>query len=59
VKHRIACYYYWDDLQCLGRAVLVAEVNDGNFKLIERWSNVRVFPEKLNTIGWRFVVEDA
>jgi len=38
VKDRLACYYHWDDLQCLEQAVLVAQGNKTDLKEIERWS---------------------
>ena len=38
VKDRLACYYHWDDLQCLEQAVLVAQANRIDLAEIERWS---------------------
>ena len=38
VKDRLACYYHWDDLQCLEQAVLVAQANSIDLEEIERWS---------------------
>ena len=38
VKDRLACYYHWDDLQCLEQAVLVAQANRIDLEEIERWS---------------------
>jgi hypothetical protein len=38
VKDRLAGYYYWDDLQCLEQAVLVAQANKIDLKEIKRWS---------------------
>ncbi len=40
VKDRLAGYYYWDDLQCLEQAVLVARSTDISMEEIERWSKV-------------------
>ena len=38
VKDRLACYYHWDDLQCLEQVVLVAQTNRVDLEEIERWS---------------------
>lgn len=38
VKDRLAAFYFWNDLQCLEQAVLVAKHNTINFKEIKRWS---------------------
>ena len=38
VKDRLACYYHWEDFQCLEQAVLVARTNRIDVQEIERWS---------------------
>jgi hypothetical protein len=38
VKDRLACYYHWEDFQCLEQAVLVAQANRIDLHEIERWS---------------------
>jgi len=38
VKDRLACYYHWDDFQCLEQAVLVARANRIDLHEIEWWS---------------------
>jgi len=40
VKDRLAAYYYWNDLQCLEQAVMVAANNVIDFNEVERWSRV-------------------
>ncbi len=48
VKDRLAAYYYWDDLQSLDQALLVAESHAIEFKEIKRWSKVEGQLEKFN-----------
>lgn len=38
VKDRLCAYYFWDDLQGLAQAVLVAESNTVDINELERWS---------------------
>lgn len=38
VKDRLAAYYFWDDLQSLEQARLVAQRHDVDFSDLERWS---------------------
>ena len=38
VKDRLAAYYYWDDLQSLEQAVLVAKSKEIDISEIRRWS---------------------
>ncbi len=38
VKDRLACYYHFNDQQCLEQAILVAQENKINLSEIERWS---------------------
>ena len=38
VKDRLAAYYFWNDLQCLDQAVLVADNNTINVAEVKRWS---------------------
>lgn len=38
VRDRLAAYYYWDDRQSLGQAVLVARDHKVNISEIKRWS---------------------
>ena len=39
IKDRLAGFYYWDDMQNLEQAVMVALENDFDIEDIERWSN--------------------
>jgi len=38
VKDRLAAYYFWNDLQCLEQALLVAQYQDINLDEVKRWS---------------------
>lgn len=38
VKDRLAAFFYWNDLQSLEQAVLVAKSNTLDYKSIENWS---------------------
>jgi len=38
IKDRLACFYHWNDRQCLEQALLVAESVKVDLKEIERWS---------------------
>ena len=38
VKDRLAAFYFWNDLQCLDQAVLVADNNAINVAEVKRWS---------------------
>jgi len=58
VKDRLACYYYWDDLQCLEQAVLVADSEEIDLKEIERWSKGESRLKEFNNIKWRFIKEE-
>jgi hypothetical protein len=40
VKDRLATFYYWDDLQSLEQAKMVARKQKINFKEVKRWSKV-------------------
>lgn len=57
VKDRLACYYHWDDLQCLEQAVLVANSEEIDLKEIERWSKGEGRLKEFNNIKWRFTKE--
>lgn len=54
VKDRLCAFYFWNDLQGLAQAVLVAESQNVDMKEIERWSRVEgktaeyeIFKDKL------------
>ncbi len=54
VKDRLCAYYFWNDLQGLEQAILVAKGQQVDLKEIKRWSKVegkekeyRVFTDKL------------
>lgn len=38
VRDRLCAYFYWNDLQSLEQAVLVAETNKINFRKIKQWA---------------------
>jgi hypothetical protein len=38
VKDRLAAYYFWNDLQCLEQALLVAQYKDIDIDEVKRWS---------------------
>jgi hypothetical protein len=38
VRDRLCAYFYWNDLQSLEQAVLVAETNKINFQKIKKWA---------------------
>lgn len=57
VKDRLACYYHWDDLQCLEQAVLVANSEEIDLKEIERWSKGEGRLKEFNNIKRRFTKE--
>jgi hypothetical protein len=58
VKDRLAGYYYWDDLQCLDQAVLVASSNEISMEEIERWSKVEGKLEYFNSFKGRITGRD-
>ena len=58
VKDRLAGYYYWDDLQCLDQAVLVASSNEISMEEIERWSKVVGKLEDFNSFKGRITGGD-
>ena len=39
VMDRLAAFYYWNDLQSLEQAILVANSHEIEFKEIEEWSD--------------------
>lgn len=56
VKDRLAAYYFWNDLQCLDQAIMVADHNEINVDEVERWSfkqgeeeKFKVFLSKIET----------
>ena len=51
MKDRLACYYHWDDLQCLEQAVLVAQSNRIDLQEIERWSDAEGKLDEFRRIG--------
>jgi len=53
VKDRLAGYYYWDDLQCLEQAILVASSHEANMEDVERWSKVEGKLEEFSSIKKR------
>ena len=38
VRDRLAAFYFWNDLQALEQAVMVARVNDVDLDLVKKWS---------------------
>jgi hypothetical protein len=46
VKDRLCAFYYWNDLQGLEQAVLVAKNQSVDLKEIKRWSKVEGKEEK-------------
>ena len=58
VKDRLSGYYYWDDLQCLDQAVLVASSNEISMEEIERWSKVEGKLEDFNSFKGRITGGD-
>jgi hypothetical protein len=46
VKDRLAGFYFWDDLQCLNQAVIVAQRNKIDIEEVGRWSKVENSIEK-------------
>ena len=57
VKDRLCAFYFWNDLQGLEQAVLVAQNNPVDVKEIKRWSKVEgkekefsVFAKKLSAL---------
>ncbi len=46
VKDRLAAYFYWNDLECLEQAMLVATDAEIDFEEIERWAGVEGQAEK-------------
>ena len=39
VRDRLAAYYFWNDLQALEQAVMVAREHDVDLDLVRKWSN--------------------
>ena len=54
----MAGYYYWDDLQCLEQAVLVARSNEISMEEIERWSKAEGKLEDFNLFKGRITSGD-
>lgn len=50
VKDRLAAYYYWDDLQALEQAKMVAKNHKINLEEILRWSDLENQLEKFKRI---------
>lgn len=48
VKDRLAAYYFWDDLQSLEQAKMVARRQKINYKEVKRWSKVEGYLKKFN-----------
>ncbi|MBW6516773.1 MAG: hypothetical protein K0B81_09210 [Candidatus Cloacimonetes bacterium] len=46
VKDRLAAYFFWNDLQCLDQAILVAKHNKIDLKEVKRWSDKQGEVEK-------------
>lgn len=38
IKDRLLSYFYWEDLQCLNQAIMVARDNKIEFQELERWA---------------------
>ena len=56
IKDRLAAYFFWDDLQSLKQAILVAKRNRVNFSNIRRWAKnennedrFKIFLKELNS----------
>lgn len=46
IRDRLCAYFYWDDLECLEQAVLVAKTNKVNFQKIKQWAESKGQLEK-------------
>jgi hypothetical protein len=47
VKDRLASFFYWNDLQALEQALMVAEEHSVNLKDLKRWAKAEGFENKL------------
>jgi len=54
VRDRLASFYFWNDLQALEQALMVARDNDVDLDLVKKWSkkegeleNFNIFLKKL------------
>jgi hypothetical protein len=54
VKDRLCAFYFWDDLQGLAQAVLVAQHHAVDLAEIERWSLVENHADKFEQFKDRF-----
>jgi len=57
IKDRLAAYYFWNDLQSLHQAVLVAKNNEINISEIERWSQKEGMESKFSKIKSQLIYE--
>jgi hypothetical protein len=51
VKDRLAAYFFWNDLQSLGQAVMVAKRNKIYLPEIKRWAEKQGELEKYNVFA--------
>jgi hypothetical protein len=47
-RAELAAYYFWNDLQCMEQALLVAKYKDIDLDEVERWSIKEGEEEKFN-----------
>lgn len=48
IKDRLAAYFFWDDLQSLEQAKMVASDNEINIDEIRRWSEAQGYKDKFD-----------
>lgn len=48
VRDRLAAFYFWNDLQALEQALMVARANDVDLDLVKKWSKKEGELEKFN-----------
>jgi len=53
VKDRLAAFFYWNDLQALEQALLVARSKKIDSKEVERWANTEKMTEKYREFAKR------
>ena len=63
VKDRLAAFYFWNDMQCLEQALLIAQSNKIVVEEIKRWSlkageekKFIIFLEKLKDTSYKFTI---
>lgn len=50
IKDRLLAYFYWDDLQCLEQAALIADIQQVDWSELERWAIVEGCQQKFIAI---------